>query len=314
MNVIDFSHIVYTIGMKVVVSGINGFVGHHLARRLASEGFSVVGIGSEPSISDKIEKIVDAYYCQDLVQAWPDTGDVLGVIHLAGLAAVGPSFDAPQKYINANSAMVTNLCEYYLGHKLHPRILLISSGAIYSPDQPMPIHEDSEVGLSSPYAVSKVLNENQATYYRNRGLDCIIARPFNHIGPGQAPGFILPDFYERISKSSENIIKVGNIKTRRDYTDVRDIVNAYVKLIQAEELHYNTYNVCSGESLSGEDILDRLKTAMNRPEIEFKIDSSLIRPTDINEITGDSKRLQKEINWTPTHSIDQTIADFVSSN
>lgn len=299
--------------MKILISGINGFVGHHLAKKLSDEGYSVVGIGSEPSVSDKLEDIVDTYYSQDLIQDWPDTGDVLGVIHLAGLAAVGPSFDAPQKYINANSAMVTNLCEYYLNHDLHPRILLISSGAIYSPDQPMPINEDSEIGLTSPYAVSKVLNENQATYYRKRGLDCIVARPFNHIGPGQAPGFILPDFYERIRENSGNVIKVGNIQTRRDYTDVRDIVNAYVKLIQAKRLQYSTYNVCSGKSLSGNDILDQLKTAMNRPEIEFEIDPSLIRPTDIEEIVGDSKRLQKEVDWVPIYTINQTIADFVAS-
>ena len=299
--------------MKIVISGINGFVGHHLAKKLSDEGFSIIGVGSEPSVSDKLEDIVDTYYSQDLIQDWPDTGDVLGVIHLAGLAAVGPSFDAPQKYINANSAMVTNLCEYYLNHDLHPRILLISSGAIYSPDQPMPINEDSEIGLTSPYAVSKVLNENQATYYRKRGLDCIVARPFNHIGPGQAPGFILPDFYERIRENSGNVIKVGNIQTRRDYTDVRDIVNAYVKLIQANRLQYSTYNVCSGKSLSGNDILDQLKTAMNRPEIEFEIDPSLIRPTDIKEIVGNSKRLQEEVDWMPTFTINQTIADFVDS-
>lgn len=299
---------------RVVISGVNGFVGHHLARELVSRGVSVIGIGSDPEVASEINDLVDEYYSQDLIQAWPDTGEVSAVIHLAGLAAVGPSFDSPQLYINANSAMVTNLCEYYIGHESKPRIILVSSGAIYSPDQPMPITENSAIGLSSPYAISKVLNENQAAYYKGRGLDCITVRPFNHIGPGQAPGFILPDFYKRISETNENTIRVGNVTTKRDYTDVRDIVKAYSTLALAPMLQYETYNICSGQSLAGSEILDKLKNAMNRPDITFEIDPALVRPTDIQEIVGDSSRLQSELGWTPEIAIDQTVQDFVVRN
>lgn len=298
---------------RIIITGINGFVGHHLASRLKNSGVNIVGIGHDPSVSESLKDIVETYYSQDLVEAWPDTGEVDGVIHLAGLAAVGPSFDAPQRYINMNSAMVTNMCEYYLKQKKRPRILLVSSGAIYDSNQQLPINEDGRVNFGSPYAVSKVLNENQAKYYRNRGLDCVIARPFNHIGPGQAKGFILPDFYERISEVTTHTIKVGNIDTKRDYTDVRDIVNAYVLLISASELKSDVYNICSSKSLSGWEILNKLKKELNRPEIEFEIDPSLVRPTDIVEITGDSSRIRGELGWQPIISIDQTIADFVAS-
>lgn len=298
---------------KVIITGINGFVGHHLTRALSAQGVSVIGIGSDPEVLTEIRDIVDEYYSQDLISAWPDTGSVTAVVHLAGLAAVGPSYDDPQLYINANSAMVTNLCEYYLNQESKPRIIIVSSGAIYSPDQSMPITEDSQIGLTSPYAVSKVLNENQATYYRGRGLDCVVARPFNHIGPGQAPGFILPDFYKRISENSENVIKVGNVNTKRDYTDVRDIVNAYILLALTPKLQNNTYNICSGISLSGSEILDKLKLVTNRPDITFEIDPSLVRPTDIQEIVGDSSRLRNELKWEPEYTIDQTIADFIAS-
>lgn len=299
---------------KVVISGINGFVGQHLAKALSAQGISVVGVGNEPEVYENIANIVDSYFSQNLIDGWPDTGPIKSVIHLAGLAAVGPSFDDPQLYINANSAMVTNLCEYYLKQESKPRIIIVSSGAIYSPDQPMPITEDSAIGLSSPYAVSKVLNENQATYYRNRGLDCVVVRPFNHIGPGQTLGFILPDFYKRISESSGAIIKAGNINTRRDYTDVRDIVKAYSLLALTPELQSDVYNICSGQSLAGSEILDKLKLAMNRPEVIFEIDPSLVRPTDIQEIVGDSSRLRNELRWQPQFTIDQTIADFVEAN
>lgn len=298
---------------RVVVTGINGFVGHHLARELADKGIQVIGIGHEKSVSQQLSGVVDDYFSQDLSESWPDTGDVDGVIHLAGLAAVGPSFDDPQKYINTNSSIVTNLCEYHLRNKSVARILLVSSGAIYDPNQTLPINEDGPVTYNSPYAVSKVLNEHQADYYRHRGLDCVVARPFNHIGPGQSNGFILPDFYDRIINTNETTISVGNIETKRDYTDVRDIVGAYVLLITAPSLQETTYNVCSGKSLSGRDILDKLKKALDRPDIDFKIDNALVRPTDIPEITGDATRLMNELDWAPRIEIDQTIDDFVAS-
>lgn len=299
---------------RIAVSGINGFVGHHLARELKKGDVAVIGIGHDSTPSEELSGVIDEYYSQDLTEAWPDTQNIDGVIHLAGLAAVGPSFDDPQRYINMNSAMVTHMGEYFLKQDKKPRLLIVSSGAIYSPNQPLPISEDGELGLSSPYAVSKVLTENQATYYRGRGLDCVVARPFNHIGPGQGKGFILPDFYDRIQNTSENIIKVGNINTRRDYTDVRDIVRAYAKIILAKEVQSSVYNVCSGTSLSGSEILDKLKLTMMRPGIEFEIDPTLVRPTDIQEITGDSTRLQREFDWQPEYNIDDTVEDFVNQD
>jgi GDP-4-dehydro-6-deoxy-D-mannose reductase len=300
---------------RIAVSGINGFVGHHLAKELSDNNISVIGIGHDHDLSPALEGIVDEYYSADLINNWPEVANVNAVIHLAGLAAVGPSFDDPQRYINGNSSMVTHLCEYYVKQTSKPRVIIVSSGAIYDSNQPMPITEDSKMGYTSPYAVSKVLTENQAAYYRNRGLDCIVARPFNHIGPGQDEGFILPDFYSRLSSLSENekVISVGNIETRRDYTDVRDIVRAYGKLALTSTLQHATYNICSGKSLSGADILNGLKNAMNLTDIGFEIDQSLVRPTDIAEIVGDSSRLQNELNWKPEHDIQQTIVDFVNS-
>ena len=300
---------------RVVVTGVNGFVGHHLARELHKSGLSVIGVGTDYKAADEISDIVDEYHQTDLSEKWPTISEARAVIHLAGLAAVGPSFDNPQKYINLNSAMATNLCEYYVGKDHKPRIILVSSGAIYDGKQSMPINESGAIGLTSPYAISKVLNENQATYYRQRGLDCVTVRPFNHIGPGQAPGFILPDFYERLSQleDSSAAVSVGNIDTRRDYTDVRDIVRAYGKLALADSLQHTIYNVCSGASVSGTEILDKLKVAMDLPGVTFEIDPSLVRPTDIENIVGDSSRLKEELDWEPQIPLQQTIADFIAS-
>jgi GDP-4-dehydro-6-deoxy-D-mannose reductase len=300
---------------RIAVSGINGFVGHHLAKELSDNNVSVIGIGHDHDLSPALEGIVDEYYSADLINNWPEVANVNAVIHLAGLAVVGPSFDSPQRYINGNSSMVTNLCEYYMKQVVKPRIIIVSSGTVYNTSQPMPITEDGTMGFTSPYTVSKVLTENQATYYRNRGLDTVIARPFNHIGPGQDKGFILPDFYSRLASLNENekVISVGNIETRRDYTDVRDIVRAYGKLALTSTLQHTTYNICSGKSLSGADIFNELKGVMNLGDVSYEIDPNLVRPTDIAEIVGDSSRLQNELNWKPEHDIQQTIVDFVNS-
>jgi GDP-4-dehydro-6-deoxy-D-mannose reductase len=298
---------------RVVITGINGFVGYHLTHHLAQNGHSIIGIGREPSIQPDLVDAVNEYHMADLAYEWPDIQDVDAVIHLAGLAAVGPSFDAPQKYINLNSAMVTHMCEYFLKHEKKPRIIMVSSGGIYDPQQQLPITEQSNIGFTSPYAVSKILTENQCQYYRNRGLECVIVRPFNHIGPRQAPGFILPDFYERLSKAGPHeTIKVGNIATKRDYTDVRDIVDGYTRLALAPKLSHTLYNLCSGKSLSGLEILDMLKKAVGKPNVQFEIDPALVRPTDVMDIYGDASRLHDELGWQTTHTIEQTVKDFVA--
>jgi len=299
---------------KVIVSGVNGFVGRHLARELDGLGVSVVGVGQENDINPAISEVVSEYHQANLVEGWPNIPEAKAVIHLAGLAAVGPSYEKPQLYINANSSMVTNLCEYYLDKEKKPRIVIVSSGTVYDSNQDLPINEGGRIGFTSPYAVSKILNENQADYYRHRGLDCVVVRPFNHIGPGQGLGFILPDMYERLSTlGEENKIITGNIETRRDYTDVRDIVRAYGKLALASTLNYGVYNLCSGSSVSGIEIFHSLKKAMGLNGIEYEIDQSLVRPGDILDIVGDSSRLQNELGWKPKIEIAQSIKDFVVS-
>lgn len=296
---------------RIAVTGVNGFVGQHLTKELQSAGCEVIGIGREDSCD-----FVDTYYVCDLAMKWPEgVGNVDAVIHLAGLAAVGPSFDDPQTYINLNSAMVTHMAEFYLKQDRKPRLVIVSSGSIYDPTQPLPITEDGKIGLSSPYSVSKVLVENQAEYYRNRGLDCVIVRPFNHIGPGQLPGFIVPDLFEKISQSQQNAaISVGNLETKRDYTDVRDIVRAYRELALADTLDSTIYNVCSGKSYSGLEIFNLIKNAMNRSDVTYRVDPSLVRPTDIPEIVGDSSRLQSELDWKPAITIEQTIDDIAATH
>ncbi|MBP6037972.1 MAG: NAD-dependent epimerase/dehydratase family protein [Candidatus Saccharimonas sp.] len=296
---------------RVIVTGINGFVGKHLTRELVDNGIEVVGVGREDDIHGDIAHIVKEYYQIDMTKEWPAVmGDA--VIHLAGLATVGPSFDAPQDYLNLNSAMLTHMAEYYLSKEHKPRIIVISSGAIYDPHQPMPITEESQIGYTSPYAVSKVLNEAQCKYYRSRGLECVVVRPFNHIGPGQLPGFLIPDVIEQLSRGDK--ITVGNITTKRDYTDVRDIARAYRLLATTSKLHFDIYNACSGRSIQGEKIVELIKTAYDKPHANVLIDKSKMRPTDPIDIYGDYSRLNEDTGWMPEIPLEQTILDIAGTN
>lgn len=297
----------------IIITGINGFVGKYLTRELVANDIAVVGIGREETVEPEIGDLLEDYIYQDIAQAWPDLQKpVDSVINLAGLAAVGPSFDQPQRYIDINSAIVTNMCEYYLKQDKKPRIISIISGAIYSPDQAMPLTEESDIALNSPYTVSKVLNENQLAYYQGRGLECIAVRPFNHIGPGQLNGFLIPDLIEKLKNIDEtNTIKVGNLATKRDYTDVRDVAKAYRLLTTAESLHHNIYNVCSGKSYSGERILTKIQELMNKKDVVVKIDQSKIRPNDPADIYGDASKLIRDTGWKPEIGLDQTLKDVL---
>lgn len=300
---------------KVVITGVNGFVGKHLVRELKDHDIEVVGVDRAKTVDDSIADLLSDYVVADLSAGWPKIDGVTAVIHLAGLAAVGPSFDSPQDYININSAIFTNMAEHYLGSGDKPRLVVVSSGAIYDPNQPMPLSENSVVGYTSPYAVSKVLVENQCAYYRNRGLDCVVARPFNHIGPGQKGGFLLPDLYEQlkeISGSSEPL-KVGSLSTKRDYTDVRDVVRAYRLLATNESLANNTYNICSGISVAGDEILNIVQEMTDTKDVTVEVDQTRVRPNDPIDIVGDNSRLKHDTGWQPEIDIKTTIFDFVRS-
>lgn len=300
----------------IIITGINGFVGKHLTCELVNNGHQVIGIGVDHDIHPEIANLVSEYVLVDLVKSWPDLPNVDAIIHLAGLAAVGPSFDRPQDYLTINSSIVTNMCEYYLKQDKKPRIVMVSSGAIYDPTAPMPINEDSAITFSSPYSVSKVLFENQAAYYLSRGIECVVMRPFNHIGPGQAPGFLVPDLAEKIlgRESASNPIHVGNLTTKRDYTDVRDVATAYrlVATSETKPIHL-VYNVCSGVSHSGEEVLNVMSKAMGIDKPEVIVDPAFIRPNDIMDIKGDNSRLSKEFGWNTSYEFTQTISDFVQA-
>lgn len=305
---------------EIMVTGINGFVGKHLVRELQSQGHNVVGAGREPEPHPEVAGLLSRYHVCELtdeqaVHALP-LESVDAIISLAGLANVGASFDQPDLYNQVNVAVLSVLGEMIVAKKLPVRVIAISTGAVYDIDQPMPLHEDSRlIKNGSPYALSKIAMEQAALDLRQRGLACVVVRPFNHIGPGQEGGFLVPDLYAKIQAASQSDgkVMVGDLTTRRDYTDVRDVVKAYVSLATASELADPVYNVCSGRSVSGETILDILLDAAEaKGQVSVEIDSSLIRPNDPKDLFGSNQRLQTATGWLPTILLEQTLTDFVN--
>jgi len=298
--------------MNILVTGSAGFVGGHLIKELQGNGHEVTAaINNNENPLQGVLSIAADLMIQDQVNERINFKNIDAIIHLAGLAAVGPSFDEPHKYMQVNAGIEIILYEACIKQDSSPKFLIISSGTLYNPKKPMPINENSEVVPTSPYAVSKVAQESLAEYYSNRGFDYVIARPFNHIGPGQNPGFIVPDFAKQVvesEKSEINEIMVGNLDAKRDYTDVRDIVRAYRLLIESEKTVNNTYNICSGNSVSGKEILDGL-LEQSRARVSVVQDPARMRPSDTPEIIGDHSKITKDTGWEPKIGLDQTLKD-----
>lgn len=293
------------------MTGADGFVGTHVVNLAVEEGHEVHAIyRSDPQFP---RSDLAGQWAGDLTQEWPIEETPDGVIHLASLAAVGRSFETPQEYIAANTAIMTNLGEALLRRAApRPRVIVISTGALYAASDG-PCDEDRELAMTSPYAVSKAAVELQCQYYRSRGLEIIVARPFNHIGPGQARGFIVPDLVESLAALPEGeALTVGNLDSRRDYTDVRDVARAYVDLLSATQVQ-SLYNVASGTSISGREILEAICRRLGRDVPSLVLDQSRLRPNDPSEIVGDASRLRHDLGWIPRIPFETSVRDFVDA-
>lgn len=305
---------------KILVTGANGFVGKHVIAELHENGHEVIGVGGPHIMGQVDDGLFVEYRVCDLTDTEQvskmDFRNIDAIIHLAGLANIGMSFDQPKRFIGDNGAITINLLESVFQQSVKPRVVIISSGAVYSPRQTLPISESGDIAMSSPYVVSKILTENIASYYRSRGIDCIVARPFNHIGPGQGPGFLLPDLSLQVKEALKTHVDivVGNLSTKRDYTDVRDVAKAYRLLATTEKLTQDVYNVCSGKSVPGQYFLDTLLKILSPDDkLAVSVDKSRFRPNDAPDIFGDSGHLRADTGWEPTVTLEQTIRDFVEA-
>lgn len=298
--------------MNYLVTGASGFVGTHLVNALTKSGHSVVGIGStRPQTSGAIYKQIDLL--DELAVKKLDLKSFDGIFHLAGLAKVGDSFQHPFRYVQANAGIQINLFQACIAQQVFPKVLIISSGSIYGAAS-LPVTEDSPIEPNSPYAVSKLTQEQLGAYYRHRGFKVIVARPFNHIGPGQDVGMIVADLAKQLATAEQQksitTITTGDLSAKRDFTDVRDIVQAYLRLMEKGQ-DGETYNVCSGASHSGQEILSHL-LAVSSVKLTQKTDPGLVRPVEVPNIYGDYQKLHRDTGWKPAIPIEQTLNDVLA--
>ena len=308
--------------MRALITGLTGFVGQHLARLLLAESSWAVG-GVAHGAERLADDLRDGVWLQAADLRDPQaTRRVIGdfapdlVFHLAALAQAGASFRDPWRTIEANTRMQLNLLEALVEAGSSVRVLVVSSSEVYGMVQPedLPCDEETPLRPANPYAVSKVAQDMLGLqYHLSAGLDVVRVRPFNHTGPGQGEGFVVPDFSRQVAAIEaglqEPTMRVGNLEAERDLTDVRDVVRAYYTLAR-QGVSGEVYNVGSGRARAMRDILDLLLSASRVP-IRVEPDPERMRPSDVPRVVCDATKLAACTGWAPMISFEQTIADVL---
>ncbi len=309
--------------MRVLITGATGFVGTHLRRHLlSSTDWDIVGtafpsLPTDPTPSSREELILldlrdaEATHAA-LAESPPDY-----VIHLAAQAHVPTAYKDPWATLLNNILGQLNLFESCLALKINPRIIVVGSGEEYgrATQADLPLVEDHPLHPENPYSVSKVTQDVMGyQYFISFGLPVIRVRPFNHVGPGQSPRFVLPAFASQVAEIEAGrrgpLLRVGNLTPERDFTDVRDVVRAY-RLLLLHGTAGEVYNVASGRPYAIQSIVDELR-AKSSTEIKVEVDPERYRPADIPIIYGSAEKLKRDTGWIAEIPMSQTIDDVLA--
>ena len=292
--------------MKALITGAHGFVGRYLTEHLETEGDQVVGVDRHNG-----PDLLDTEGWQALVdRERPDA-----VYHLAGQADVGGSWTAPVETFRANAEGTLNVLDACADVEV-PRVLAVSSADVYGrvTQAELPLDEESPLRPVSPYAASKVAADFLALQaFLGRGLGVLRVRAFNHLGAGQTDRFVASALAHRVARNERDggdVVPVGNLTPRRDFTDVRDVVRAYRLLVQ-RGVPGEVYNVCSGHDVAVAELAEQLVQLADRP-MRLEADPTLQRPVDIPVLRGDNTRVRTATGWTPEIPLHQTLADLLA--
>ena len=301
----------------ILVTGASGFAGSHLVEHLAASGADVVAwrhrrpapqllVDARVTWAD-VEMDDAAAVTRAIGQAQPG-----GVIHCAGAAHVGHSWDHTESTFAANVRATHHLLEALRRSGVRARVVIPSSAMVYKAAD-RPLTEDDPLVPASPYGVSKLAQEMLGLRAASDGLSVVVARAFNHVGPRQDPSFAAASFARQIAEIERGHrspeIVVGNLESRRDLTDVRDTVRAYHLMLSSGH-DGSVYNVCSGRAIAIRELLGRMVGRARMP-VEVRVDAALYRPNDLPMLLGDPTRARRELGWTPTIPLDQTIDDLL---
>lgn len=305
--------------MKAYITGISGFAGSFLAELLLKKGYEVHGTHVSSDIRniehikhdlslEKVDLLDFKSIEKSINRVLPDT-----VYHLAALTSPAQSFKEPDLIVTNNISAELNLLESIRLSSASPRILITSSAEVYGliSEADLPVSEDTQMRPGSPYAVSKIAQDYLGLQYNlSYGMDIVRVRPFNHIGPRQSPQFVVASFAKQIAeiemKNIKPTISVGNLDVKRDFTDVRDMVEAYLLLMEKGKTG-EVYNVGSGKSHKISDILEKL-LSLTDTKISVEVDTQKMRPSDVPDIYSDNSKIN-ELGWSPEFTIDKTLKD-----
>jgi GDP-4-dehydro-6-deoxy-D-mannose reductase len=310
--------------MRLLVTGITGFVGSHMADLALGEGAAVLGSrrrGSNTANIDHLQgrialidaDLADPRAARDLVEA----ANPSHVVHLAGQSFAGASWDKPTETLSNNILSQVNLLEAIRRWGKRPRIVVAGSGEEYGmvSEDELPIAETNALRPLSPYAVSKVAQDLTGyQYFKSFGLAIVRTRAFNHEGPRRGELFVPSNFAKQVAEIESGlrppIIHVGDLTPRRDYSDVRDIVRGYWLLLMHGEPG-EVYNLSSGRSWAIRELLDLLLAECKVKGIEVRTDPSRLRPSEVAVAVGDSSKIEKATGWRAEIPLERTLTDLL---
>lgn len=309
---------------KALITGITGFAGSHLAELLLKEGYLVYGTTRPRSKKENIAEIEDKLqlYDADLIDSH-SISTVLSdvkpdyIFHLAAQAFVPTSWSSPATTMEANVTGTIHLFEAVRRAKISPVIQIACSSEEYGlvKKTEAPIAEDNPLRPLSTYAVSKIAMDYLGyQYFRSYGLKIIRTRGFNHTGPRQGDVYVCSTFAKQVALiekgKHEPVLHVGNLTSYRDFTDVRDMVRAYLLAVHKCEPG-EVYNICSGTAWQIQQVMDML-IKMSTKKITTRQDPARMRPSDVELLLGTYDKFRKKTGWKPLISIEQTLEDLLN--
>ena len=296
--------------MKVLVTGADGFVGTHLTRALRARG-DTVDPCSGPGGSGELEITSAAAVEARIRESLPEA-----VIHLAGISSVARSHEHPSATFAVNVLGAANLLESVKRHVPRARVLLVGSGEAYGAvASSRPAKETDPLRPLSPYAASKVAAEVLARQMvESYQLHVVLARPFNHLGPGQAPSFVVPSLARQLldvaKGRAEPVVEVGDLSPVRDFSHVLDVIDGYLLLLERGEPG-EAYNLCSGTGRSIRELLDELQGLLET-HAEVRVDPQRLRPVEIPWLVGDPSLIES-LGWRRRRTVRDALAELIES-
>jgi nucleoside-diphosphate-sugar epimerase len=291
---------------RVLITGATGFTGRHLAPLLAAAGYEVHGTahGAEGNPVPGIAKLhsVDLADFGSLAAAIADVSPDK-VVHLAAIAFVAHS-NVGEMY-RTNVLGTRNLLHALAGQEKKPRsVLLASSANVYGNAREGVLDEDTPAAPVNDYGITKAAGELVASAYRDR-LPIIVARPFNYTGRGQSPDFLIPKIVSHVLEGAEEI-ELGNLDVERDFSDVRGVVDAYARLLEAKGAVGSTFNICSGRAVSLRKVIDLVRAISGR-NLDVRVNPAYVRPDEVKRLWGSPAKLEKTIGPLAMPPLEETL-------